>query len=635
MCGVVAIARPGGLFDDERGATLLRMRDRLAHRGPDDATSAVIDEWVALGHRRLSIIDRAGSRQPLFDERGTVGCIFNGEIYNFVELRARLRALGHRFATSGDGEVIVHGYEQWGDDIATRLQGMFAFVLVDRARRRVVVARDPAGIKPLFWSWRGGALFVASELKALVEHPALPRVADRLALAIGAIRLHVPWPLTAFAGIHRLPPGALLTLTDGGAPALTRYAPMLRAGTPAPAPSLAAVLERLERAVARQMVADVPVGAFLSGGIDSTLVVTLMRRLTEAPLHTFSVHTGPGDESAAAAATARRLGTAHHAVALDELPFEALTELPLLCDEPYAETSALGVRALSRAAREHVAVALSGDGGDELFGGYDSYRWIANVARAGALLPTRLAPAARGWASAALPARRWPTPLRRALRAVSLWGESPRVAQHLLATQLGEAPAGAALSSLELTGLIEAAVAPELDELTPLRQAMAADRLERLPGEMLSKVDVASMSASLEVRVPLLDPELAALADALPDDALAGPRYGKLLLRRALAALTPGPLAWAPKRGFSVPSDHWLRRPAIRPRLSALMAQHRARVAHLTGVDPVAALARFLVSPPAEAQPAEILWLASVALWAERFGVDDAIATPIDPALVV
>ena len=519
--------------------------------------------------------------------------------------------------------------------MAARLEGMFAFVLVDRARRRVVAARDPAGIKPLFWSWHGGALFVASELKALLAHPALPRAADRLgardrrhpparALAADRLRRHAPAAArrAAHARRRRRADAVALRADDGH-----------QRG--AAAPPLGAVLERLERAVARQMVADVPVGAFLSGGIDSTLVVTMMRRLTDAPVHTFSVCTGPGDESAAAAATARRLGTEHHAVTLDELPFAALTELPALCDEPFAETSALGVRALSRAAREHVAVALSGDGGDELFAGYDSYRWIANVARAGALLPTRLAPATRRWAGLgcrrAAGRRRCAGPCARSRCGASRRGSRSTYWPRTSARRRRRRR----VSSLELTALVEAAAAPALDELSPLRQAMAADRLERLPGEMLSKVDVASMSASLEVRVPLLDPLLVSLADALPDGALAGPLYGKLVLRRALAALMPGPLAWAPKQGFRVPSDRWLRRPATRPQLSHLLARHRARVTQLTGSDPVAALARFFASSPEEAQPAQILWLASVALWAERFDVQDVVAAPLDPALIV
>jgi asparagine synthase (glutamine-hydrolysing) len=362
MCGVVAIVRSGGLRDDERGPLLERMRDALAHRGPDDATAAVLDDWVALGHRRLSIIDQSGSRQPLVNEIGTIACVFNGEIYNFVELRTRLEALGHRFATRGDGEVIVHGYEQWGDEIATHLEGMFAFVLVDRVRRRVVAARDRFGIKPLFWTETGGAVLIASELKALLAHPAVPRVANRLALNVGLMRMHVPWPLTAFAGIHRLPPGALITVGPDGQPALARYAPMLTATRHRPRPRaqlLEETVAELERAVARQMIADVPVGAFLSGGIDSTLIVALMTRLANRPIHTFSVSTGPGDEANAARATAARLGTCHHTVALHTLPFDELTLLAALYDEPFAETSALGVTVATKSSAATTPIATS------------------------------------------------------------------------------------------------------------------------------------------------------------------------------------------------------------------------------------------------------------------------------------
>ena len=324
MCGLVAIVRPAGLTADERGPDAgERMRDRLAHRGPDDATSAVVDDWVALGHRRLAVLDLAGSRQPLTERDRTVMCVFNGEIYNFVELRARLSALGHRFATRGDGEVIVHGYEEWGAEVAARLEGMFAFVVVDRAAGRVLAGRGRFGIKPLYWTAQAGAVFFASELKALLEHPAVPRVASRLALDVGGIRMHVPWPLTAFDGVYRLPPGALLIEAPGrdGARSLSRYAPMLRAGRTWARPAGELVDEarvQLTDAVRRQMVADVPVGAFLSGGSDSTLVCALMPRLG-GTLHTFSVLSGPGVDSDDGAESARRLGTRHHVVRLEEI----------------------------------------------------------------------------------------------------------------------------------------------------------------------------------------------------------------------------------------------------------------------------------------------------------------------------
>ena len=640
MCGLVAIARARGLQEHERGPTLERMRDALAHRGPDDATELVVDDWVALGHRRLSIIDRAGSRQPLWNERRTVACIFNGEIYNFVALRARLEALGHRFATRGDGEVIVHGYEEWGDDVTRRLEGMFAFVVVDRQRRRLLAARDAVGIKPLYWSWHDGALLVASELKALLCHPALPRVAERLALDLGAIRMHVPWPLTAFAGVYRLPPGAQLAL-GAGPPTLSRHSAILsaRAASTAPFGDLVdEAIDVLEGAVARQMVADVPVGAFLSGGIDSTLVVTMMRRLSSARVHTFSVRTGPGDETDAAAATARRLGTEHHAVALDELPFAALMALPALYDEPFAESSALGVRALSLAARREVAVALSGDGGDELFGGYDSYRFIHNLARVTGPLPTRLAAPTQQWAEARLAARRWPPLLRRGLRALSLWGDSPRAQQQRLSGHVADADRLAALDSAWLTARIEAAAAPPLDGLSAVRQAMAADRLERLPGVMLTKVDVASMSASLEVRVPLLDEALVRLSERLPDHALLDHRRGKLLLRSLLARLAPGPLAWAAKRGFAVPVGRWLARPAIALQMRTLLADRCQIIERLTGIDPLVRFGWF-VDGDARAErfsnPDQICWLASVGLWAERFGVTEAVRGDVETAPVV
>lgn len=640
MCGVVAIVRPSGLREDEREATLVRMRDALTHRGPDDATVEVIDDWVGLGFRRLSIIDLEGSRQPLHNETGTISCLFNGEIYNFQELRERLTALGHRFATHGDGEVIVHGYEQWGDTIASMLEGMFAFILVDRQRPRIIAARDRFGIKPLYWTRAGGALLFASEIKGLLPHPAVRRVANRLALGLGAVRMHVPWPLTAFDGIYQLPPGVLVEIARGGELSFHRHAPIVSAApvtTEAGGSLVERALAELERAVARQMVADVPVGAFLSGGIDSTLVVALMRRITSDPVHTFSIRTRRHDESKVAVESARRLGTVHHELDLEDLPFERLLLLPELYDEPFAEVSALGVRVLSHAAREHVKVALSGDGGDEIFGGYDEYRWIRHT-RATARLPRWLTANLHAGSLALLGRRRWPTVVRQGLRAIALIGADHMSAQRGLSSLAWAAVPRNARESEQLSARVDGVAAHRLQALGPARRAMATDRLERLPDAMLRKVDIASMSASLEVRVPMLDDALVRFADTVREQELVGLRRGKLLLRRVLERLLPHGPAWDRKRGFSLPLDLWMRCTPMRNGMAAMFHDQQAQLLRLTGVD-VTAKWRQFEAGSSKASPtttaAELLWFVTVAQWAKRFDVTEVAESEVEALQIV
>ncbi len=622
MCGIVAIAsrHPGQALDDR---SLVGMCNAIAHRGPDDFTTEVIDAWVALGFRRLSIIDLEGSRQPLRSEDGQVVLVFNGEIYNFIELRRRLVALGHVFATHGDGEVIVHGYEQWGADVFSHLEGMYSVALVDRRRRSMLIARDRFGIKPLFYRVDDHGLRAASEIKALLT--GADSRASRTALSLGSVRMHVPWPFTAFEGIYRVPPASVLEYHEGKL-RLIRTRSLPREAETHDRDPVATATSILRDTVARQMVADVPVGAFLSGGVDSTLIVALMRQVSNAPIHTFSVGTALQDESAVAAMTARTLGTTHHTISMHDLTFDDLMVLPRLYDEPFAETSALGVLALSRIAREHVKVALSGDGGDEIFGGYDSYRWIRTVH---ALHPPRRV---AGTAHHLLMRRRWPSSIRRVLRAMIL-ADDPATAQRDASTLLWSAEHGARSASERLSERIEAAYRDAATNDEPARHAMRADRLERLPNAMLTKVDIASMSASLEVRVPMLDDALVRYADRVPTHDLVGLRHGKLLLRRVLATLPGGEVAWAPKRGFVLPLETWLASAAVRPRLAELFGDNAALLVDLTGFDVqndwqafCAGRSRFSQGTAAM----QLLWFASVAIWADRFHVRSAAHDDVD-----
>jgi asparagine synthase (glutamine-hydrolysing) len=628
MCGFVVVTRGEGSLAPV--SEVSARRDAVAHRGPDEASTEIFDEWVALGHRRLSIIDVAGAHQPLRSEDGQVVCIFNGELYNFATLRSRLKSLGHTFATAGDGEVIVHGYEQWGDDIFAMLEGMFSVALVDRKQRRLVLARDRFGIKPLFYRHDRDGLVAGSELKAVLPS-GTPR-ASRLALSLGAVRLHVPWPLTAFADVYRLPPGALLEVVDRGAPKLSRFAPMCELPERSERPSVEETLEQLRAAVARQMVADVPVGAFLSGGIDSTLIVALMRELARGEIHTFSIQTLGEDEAAVAAETARELGVVHHSIPLAEITFDDLAALPSLYDEPFAETSALGVRALSRFAREHVKVALSGDGGDEIFGGYGSYRWI----RAAGRLPLR-SRRLGNFAHRLLLRRAWPARARQGLRAAILALDPPASAQRDVSTLSWAADVESRAMSEALSARILAAATTH-EAATPAAAAMLADRLERLPNAMLTKVDIASMSASLEVRVPLLDDPLVRFADRIAIGELVGTRFGKLLLRKSLARLPGSRLAWAKKRGFTLPLDRWMRSPAVEGRLGELLGDHAGTLQELTGVRVDETWRTFLTGTSrfsASTAAHELLWLANVALWADRFGIRTSVSSPLEDAPVV
>lgn len=632
MCGVVVVAsRTPNTQRDLAMAT--RMRDLLSHRGPDDASLETVNGWITLGHRRLSIIDLEGARQPLRSEDGNVVAIFNGEIYNYKALRTQLAARGHTFTTAGDGEVIVHGYEEWGTDIFARIEGMFAIVLVDRKRDALLLVRDRYGIKPLFYTFDGSTLFAASELKALAAAHPTPR-ASRVALALGAMRMHVPWPLTAFENIYQLPPGALLELRRDQRPQLRRILYSLPAATRTDDVSAETAREVLRAAVAKQMVADVPVGAFLSGGIDSTLVTSLMREVTGGEIHTFSIKTDVEDESEVAATTARLLGTTHHTIALDDITFEDLREITAMFDEPFAETSAIGVRALSRRARDHVKVALSGDGGDEIFGGYLSYRLIRAVSLGSSRFPGSAAVV--NAAHSLLQRRRWSALARRVLRSTLLANPDASTAQRDMTTLSWAATDKLRQLSEELSARI--ARATGVDDAEPARQAMLADRLERLPNAMLRKVDGASMNASLEVRVPLLDDDVVRYADRLPTSALMNFRFGKLLLRRVLEAMPTGDIAWARKRGFSLPLEQWMQNSLLADQLDTLFGDQAAVLTELTGENVAARWQSFRSGDSRFSQGTaamQLLWFASVALWADRFGIRSASDEPLATAAIV
>jgi asparagine synthase (glutamine-hydrolysing) len=553
MCGIAGLASGSGTADPER---LRAMSATLVHRGPD-ADGTLLDGPVGLASRRLSIIDLETGDQPIANEDGTVHVIQNGEIYNYRELRAELERAGHRFATQSDTEVLVHLYEQHGDGFAERLRGMFAIAVWDARRKRLVLARDPFGIKPLYYREDGGELLFASELRALPRGAVDPEALEAF-LAFNS----VPGPLSIFAGTRKLPPGHLLVWEDGKVE-LSRFA------RPAPVAAddvrhededeLAEELRaRLRDSVRAHLIADVPVGVLLSGGVDSGLLAALAAQESGEAVHTFSIgfEESSFDELEDARAVAAQYATDHRELVLRP---DAALLLPALADtfdEPFADSSALPTYLVSELAASQVKVALSGEGGDELFGGYYTYAADLLAMRVG-----RLAPLARPVVE------RLPSSSRKA----SFDYKAKRFVR------------GAALPPLERHHAWKEIFSPELraeltgrpangDPVDVLRSRFAetegAELLARLQDvdlgtylvdDLLVKTDRASMAHSLEARVPYLDPLVAGLAQALPTKLKVTGLRKKRLLRKAAAPLLPRRIVYGRKRGFSIPAAAWLR----------------------------------------------------------------------------
>ena len=534
MCGIVGAA----WTDDGRPlgeADLAAMAGRIAHRGPDDS-GAYRDGHAALGFRRLAIVDLAGGHQPLPNEDGTVWTVFNGEVYNFPALRRRLEARGHTLKSQGDTEVLVHLYEDEGPGFFSMLRGMFALAVWDAPRRTLVLGRDRMGQKPLVYRHDGRRITFASELKALLALPErdTPRRVDPLAVDRYLTYGYVPHPSTILEGVYKLPPAHYAVWREGKL-SLTRYwEPDWNAEAEfAPGEDVGRLRELLADAVTEQMVSDVPLGAFLSGGVDSTVIVGLMQRASTRPVKTFSIgFDDPAfDETAYAELAAKALGTEHHAFRVEPRAWETLPALADQFDEPFADSSALPTWFVSRETRREVTVALTGDAGDELFAGYDRYRAVALAA-----LADRIPGVARGVLAGpvarALPASvRAKTRLRKVRRWLEGIGEEP-VARYLRWVCQFDEPARMALYSdgwLDALASAGSACPDEADPTSvlarafdaaskrdPVTRATVADLLTYLPGDLLVKVDMASMAHSLECRGPVLDHRVVELAVSLP-----------------------------------------------------------------------------------------------------------------------
>lgn len=572
MCGIAGlVAAPGSAADR---AVLEAMTTSLAHRGPD-ADGYLVHENAGLGHRRLSIIDpRTTADQPLYNEDGAVGVIFNGEIYNFLELRRELEAAGHRFATRTDSEVLVHLWEEAGRALVERLRGMFAFAILDRRLGRLLLARDRFGQKPLYWARTAdGGLAFGSEIKALRTHPGVSGALDLRGLAETMVYGYSVGTTTAYAGIRKLLPGHRLEI-DLGAPTTAEPEPYWR-WEPDPDPALRddeALLDALDallgEAVRMRLVSDVPLGAFLSGGIDSSLVVSHMTRAAGGRVRTFAIgfHEEAFDESGHARAVADALGTEHREEIVTPDAVEVLPRLLAAYDEPFMDPSAIPTWYLSRMTRRDVTVALSGDGGDELFLGYERYRESATLERISRWLgPGRSLARAAG---RALPRGSW---VGRGLDRVGRRGSALYLHAHgfsgryrtLLRPVLDEALGPVATQ--RMAAAFDAA--PGLPFAT---RCQLADVAGYLPDDILVKVDRASMDHSLEVRSPFLDHVLAELAGRIPPEANLGGGTTKRLLRRLAYRHLDRELLDRPKQGFAVPLGRWFRHD-LAPRLDALL----------------------------------------------------------------
>ena len=599
MCGIAGVVPLHGTPPVD-GACLGAMCDTLVHRGPDDAGCDIRD-GVALGMRRLSIIDVAGGHQPVFNEDRTVRVVFNGEIYNFRELRAELQAQGHRFSTASDTEVLVHLWEEHGADFAARLNGMFAIALHDSRRQRFVLVRDHFGIKPLYYALTPRHLIFGSEIKAVLASGLVDRSLDLDALGQFLSWEYVPAPATLLQQVRKLPPADMLEvdLSTGTVAHRTWWRLPAAHRDDGSLPRTAdeweeAVDAKVRECVRRQLVSDVPLGAFLSGGVDSSLVVSAM-----GPARTFSIgFEDPSyNEVGWSRRVAERLGVTHSVEVIRPDVVALFQHLMPFLDDPIGDFSVFPTFLVSRLARSQVTVALSGDGGDEVFGGYETYAaqekaraWqrIPGVLRHGMLEPfiggLRPRPSKKGL-------------VNKAKRFVEGLGHDERLGHarwrlfvgSALRRELFAPDAHAALRTPVEAHILN--LAAEVTDRSELDQALYVDLKSYLSDNCLVKIDRMAMACSLEGRVPLLDPELVELAFRMPAKLKAHRGHTKVLLKRVAARHVPRECVYRPKEGFSIPIKHWLGG-ELRPLADELLSSDRLRREGLFRVETVERLRR-------------------------------------------
>ncbi len=590
MCGITAIVdvvaeRP----PDER---LLRsMNASIAHRGPD-GEGFHFAPGVGLGHRRLAIIDLAGGRQPLYNEDGSVVVSFNGEIYNFPDLEKVLAQRGHTFRTRCDTEVIVHAWEEWGERCVEHFNGMFAFALWDARQKTLFAARDRLGEKPLYYAQTPeGWLYLASELKALLQVSSIDRALDEQAIEEYFAFGYVPDPRSILKSVRKLPPAHYLTIARGSAPRLRRYWDV-SFGDPENLHNTnleSNLLRRLQAAIECRLISDVPLGAFLSGGVDSSAVVALMAGISKEPVKTCSISFGDPqfNESQYAARVAARFGTEHHVEQVDTDDFDLLDTLVSVYDEPFADSSAIPTYRVCELARRHVTVALSGDGGDEVFAGYRRYRWHVYEEKVRSALPYWFRRPVFGTLGRLYPKLAWAPRYLRAKSTLQSLGRDSLAGYFDSVSILGaefrkrlfsrdfQATLGP-YSAIEVLRS-HADSAPRRD---PLSLVQYIDLKTYLPGDILVKVDRASMAHSLEVRVPLLDHTFVDWASRLQPGLKLHDREGKYMLKKALERILPNDILYREKMGFAVPIASWFRG-ALADRLEYLVSDSSLRQSDL------------------------------------------------------
>lgn len=573
MCGIVGLFLPSLALPCDADA-LAAMNDAQFHRGPDEGGQH-LSPGVGLGHRRLSIIDLSSGQQPLYNEDGSVVVVFNGEIYNHLDLMPELKRAGHQFKTRCDTEVIVHAWEEWGPACVDRFRGMFAFVVYDRRRDLLFGARDRLGVKPLYYTHLpDGSFAFASELKSLLVLPGMPRrlqltaIEDYLALG------YVPEPSSIFEGVYKLEPGYRFTHRRGGRAGFQaeRYWDVSFAANPETDPGRISseLVERLREAVRIRMVAEVPLGAFLSGGVDSSAVVAMMAGLDEKPVNTCAIAFGDPafDESRYAQELATRYHTNHYVERVESDDYDLIDTLARCYDEPFADSSALPTYRVCQLARRHVTVALSGDGGDENFAGYRRYRWHAHEARLRAAIPDVLRKPLFGLLGASYPKLDWAP---RFLRARSTFEALARdniegyfhgiaMLHDGLRTQLYSKGFTQGLQGYRAIEVFRRHAANSPTD-HPVSLVQYLDFKTYLPGDILTKVDRASMAHALEVRVPLLDHEFVTWVSGLNPSLKIKGQEQKYIFKKALEHYVSNDLLYRRKMGFAVPVSNWFRGP--------------------------------------------------------------------------
>ncbi len=572
MCGIT------GIFDTrgERAISqpvLHRMNESQTHRGPDEG-SLHIEPGLGLGHRRLSIIDVATGQQPLFNEDGSVVIVFNGEIYNFQEVIPELQALGHVFRTRSDTEVIVHAWEAWGDGCVQRLRGMFAFALWDRNRQTFFMARDRLGVKPMYYAvLDDGLLLFGSELKSLLAHGGLKRDIDPLAVEEYFALGYVAEPRTIFTQAKKLSPGHMLSIRRGQPVAEPQPYWDVRFTLDNPISAEDACEElraRLSESVRLRLISEVPLGAFLSGGVDSSAVVATMAGLSDTPVHTCSIaFDDPAfNEAAFAQTVADRYKTDHYVETVKSDDFDLIDTLARLYDEPYADSSAIPTYRVCQLARKRVTVALSGDGGDESFGGYRRYRMHLMEERMRSALPAGVRQPLFGLLGRVYPKADWAPRMFRAKTtfegmartSVEAYFHSVSILRGPMRSQMFSPAFKRTLAGYDAQEVFTRHAAQAGTE-DPLALIQYLDLKTYLVGDINTKVDRASMAHSLEVREPLMDHKLVEWLGTLPSSLKVRGQEGKYLLKKAMEPKLPADILYRPKMGFSVPLARWFRGP--------------------------------------------------------------------------